>query len=182
MKLLLMTQFALNVKVSNTTKTTFFFANFGKKSNLFGRSRNQVSTKAAITKGNTIRTIQKNMLKMQRNSATYQNKKRKMAPLLKEGNKIYFFTKNLKINKKRSKKLNHVKVELFFIKSVKGRVNYELDFSIDVKIFLVFHILILKFAHSNTLIQITFRYKSQENQEYEVERILRQENQQYLVK
>ena len=158
-----MTQLTLNVKVSNTTKTTSFFANFGKKSNLFERLRNQISTKAAIAKGNTIRTIQENILKMQRSSTIYQNKKRKMTSLLKEGNKVYLFTKNLKINKKRSKKLNHVRVESFFIKSVKGRINYELNFSINVKIFLVFHILILELAHLNTSIQITFRYKSQKN-------------------
>ena len=177
-----MTQLTLNVKVSNTTKTTSFFANFEKKSNLFEAPRNQVSIKTTMQKGNAIKTIQENILKMQRSSTTYQNKKRKMTPLLKKENKIYFFTKNLRISKKRSKKLNHVKVESFFIKNVKGNVNYELNFSIDVKIFLVFHIFVLKSTHSNTSIQITFRYKSQENQEYEVERILRRKDQQYLVK
>ena len=181
-KLLLMTQLTLNIKVSNTTKVTSFFANFERESNLFGKSRNQISTKATITKKNTIKAIQENILKMQRNSTTYQNKKRKMTPLLKEGNKVYLLTKNLKINKRKSKKLNHVKVESFFIKNVKGRINYELNFSIDVKIFFVFHIFVLKSTHSNTSIQITFRYKSQKNQEYEVERILKQRNQQYFVK
>ena len=164
-----MTQLILNVKVSNTTKITSFFANFERKSNLFEESRNQVSTKATITKGNTIKAIQKNILKMQRKSTTYQNKKKKITPLLKKKNKVYLFTKNLKINKRKNKKLNHVKVEPFFIKNVKGRVNYELNFSIDVKIFLVFHVSILKSTHSNTSIQITFRYKSQKNQEYEIE-------------
>ena len=177
-----MAQLTLNAKVSNTTKITSFFANFERESNLFEKSRNQVSTKATMQKGNTIKMIQENILKMQRSSTTYQNKKRKMAPLLKERNKIYFFTKNLKINKKRSKKLNHVKVESFFIKNVKGRVNYELNFSIDVKIFLVFHIFVLKSTHSNTSIQITFHYQFQEDREYEVERILKQRGQQYLIK
>ena len=96
-----MTQLTLNVKVSNTTKVTSFFANFEKESNLFEISRNQISTKATITKGNTIKAIQKNILKMQKNSTTYQNKKRKMTPLLKEGNKVYLLTKNLKISKKK---------------------------------------------------------------------------------
>ena len=153
-----MTQLTLNAKASNTTKITSFFANFEKESNLFEKSRNQISIKATITKENTIKTVQKNILKMQRSSTTYQNKKRKMTPLLKEGNKIYLLTKNLKINKKRNKKLNHVKVEPFFIKKIKGRINYELNFSIDVKVFLVFHIFVLKSTHSNTSIQITFHY------------------------
>ena len=177
-----MTQLTLNVKISNTTKITSFYANFERKSNLFKKLRNQVSTKATITKENTIKEIQKNVRKMQTNSTTYQNKKRKKAPLLKEGDKIYLFTKNLKINKRRSKKLNHVKVGPFFIKKAKGRVNYELNLLIDVKIFLVFHIFMLKSTHSNTSIQITLRCRSQEDQEYEVERILKQRGQQYLIK
>ena len=155
-----MTQLTLNVKISNTTKITSFFANFEKKSNLFEESRNKIATKVTITKGNTIKTIQKNILKMQNNLATYQNRKRKMTPLLKEKNKIYLLTKNLKINKRRSKKLNHVKVEPFFIKNVKGRVNYELNLSINARIFSIFHIFVLKSTHSKTSIQTTFRYKS----------------------
>ena len=126
--------------------------------------------------------IQENILKMQKDSTTYQNKKRKMTPLLKEENKVYLLTKNLKISKRRSKKLNHVKVEPFFIKNVKGRINYELNFSIDARIFLVFHIFVLKSTHSNISIQITFHYQPQEDQEYEVEEILQQRGQQYLVK
>ena len=181
-KLLFMAQLTLNAKASNTTKITSFFANFGKESNLFGKPRNEISTKATITKGDTIKRIQENIRKMQGSSTTYQNKKRKMAPLLKEGDKVYLLTKNLKISKKRSKKLNHVKIESFSIKNVKGRVNYELNLPIDAKIFLVFHIFVLESAHSDVLVQTTFHYQSQKDQEYEVERILKQRGQQYLVK
>ena len=48
-----------------------------------------------------------------------------MTPLLKRRDKIYLYTKNLKI-KKSNKKLNHVKIELFLIKEFKEKVNYEL--------------------------------------------------------
>ena len=147
-----MAQLILNAKVSNITKATLFFANFEKKSNLLRRSRNQISIEATITKENTIKMIQNNISKMQRSSTIYQNKKRKTTPLLKKGNKIYLLTKNLKISKKRSKKFDHVKVESFFIKIIKGRTNYELNFFIDAKIFLVFHISMLKSTHSNTSI------------------------------
>ena len=177
-----MTQLTLNAKVSNTTKVTSFFANFGRESNLFGKPRNEVSTKATITKGNTIKKIQENIRRMQISSATYQNKKRKTTPLLKEGDKVYLLTKNLRNSKRRSKKLNHVKVESFFIKKVKGRINYELNLLDNARIFLVFHIFVLKSAHQNTSVQTTFRYQSQEDQEYEVERILEQQGQRYLVK
>ena len=119
---------------------------------------------------------------MQKTSTKYQNKKRKMTPLLKKGDKMYLLTKNLKINKKRSKKLNHVKVEPFFIKNVKRPINYELKLFVDARITLVFHIFLLEFAHSNTSMQIVFRYKTQKSQKYEVERILRRKGQQYLVK
>ena len=119
---------------------------------------------------------------MQANSTMYQNKKRKTAPLLKKGDKIYLFTKNLKINKRRSKKLDHVRVESFFIKNVKGQINYELNLLIDARIFFVFHIFVLESTHSNTSIQKTFRYSPQKNQEYEIKRILQKQGQQHLIK
>ena len=147
-----MTQLILNVKILNTTKVTSFYANFEKKSNLFEKSKNQVSTKATITKGNTIKKIQKNIRKMQTNSTTYQNKKRKTKSLLKKKDKIYLLTKNLKINKKRSKKLDHVKIESFFIKVVKDRINYELNFLVNAKIFSIFHVFVLKSTHFETSI------------------------------
>ena len=117
---------------------------------------------------------------MQTKSTIYQNKKRKTTLQLKKENKIYFLTKNLKINKKKSKKFDHVKVESFFIKNIKGQVNYELNFLVNVKIFLVFHVFMLKLAHSNTLIQTTFRYQSKE--EFEVKKVLKKKGQKYLVK
>ena len=149
-KLLFMAQLTLNAKVSNITKITPFFANHGRESNLFEKPRNQVSIKIAIAKSDAIKAIQENISKMQKKSTNYQNKKKKMTPLLKEGNKMYLLTKNLKINKRRSKKLNHVKVESFFIKVVKERMNYELNFLNDARIHLVFHISLLKSTHSNT--------------------------------
>jgi len=94
---------------------------------------------------------------------------------------MYLLTKNLKIRKK-SKKLNHVKVESFFIKEVKRSVNYELDLLKDAKVFLVFYISLLKSVDPSTLIQKTFHYKSQEKNRFEVEEILEKKGQQYLVK
>ena len=129
-----MTQLILNAKVSKTTKTTSYFANFERELNLFERSRNQISIEFALKKKNKIKKIQDNIFKMQKKSTTYQNKKRKMTPLLKKRNKIYFHTKNLKINKGRNKKLDHVKIESFFIKDIKKLMNYELNFFVNVKI------------------------------------------------
>ncbi len=74
-----------------------------------------------------------------------------MASQLKERNKIYLLTRNLK-TKKKSKKLNYVKIELFFIKIVKRLVNYELDLPKNARVFLVFHVLLLELVDPNTSI------------------------------
>jgi len=94
---------------------------------------------------------------------------------------MYLLTKNLKIRKK-SKKLDHVKIELFFIKAVKKSVNYELDLPKNVKVFLVFYISLLKSADLSTSIQETFHYHSQKKNRFEIKRILEKKNQRYLVK
>ena len=94
---------------------------------------------------------------------------------------MYLLTKNLKIRKK-SKKLDHVKIESFFIKVVKKSINYELDLFKNVKVFLVFYISLLESVDLNTLIQKTFHYKSQEKNRFEVKKILKKKDQQYLVK
>jgi hypothetical protein len=98
-----------------------------------------------------------------------------MASQLKERNKMYLLTKNLKIRKK-SKKLDHVKVESFFIKAVKESVNYELDLPKNAKVFLVFHISLLESADPSTPIQETFHYKSQEKNRFKVEEILKKKD------
>jgi hypothetical protein len=118
---------------------------------------------------------------MQIRSTKYQNKKRKMAPQLKKRNKMYLLTKNLKIRKK-SRKLNHVKIESFFIKEVKRLVDYELDLLRDAKVFLVFYISLLKSVDLSTSIQKTFHYYSQKENRFEIKRILERKSQRYLVK
>ncbi len=57
--------------------------------------------------------------------------------------------KNLK-TRKLSKKLNHIKVESFLVKKTKRLINYELDLLKNVKVFLIFYILLLKLANSIT--------------------------------
>ncbi len=118
---------------------------------------------------------------MQEKSVKYQNKKRKTIFQLKKKNKIYLFTKNLR-TRKLSKKLNYIKIELFFVKKTKKSVNYKLDLLKNVKVFSVFYILLLKSADSSTFIQKIFYYKLQKKNRFEIERILEQQNQQYFVK
>jgi murein L,D-transpeptidase YcbB/YkuD len=176
-----MAQLALNAKVFDTTKVTSFFANYDKESNLFGQERKHLAAQSAIEKIATLKKVHDNITSMQVRSARYQNKKRKMASQLKKRNKMYLLTKNLKI-KKKSKKLDHVKIESFCIKEVKGSVNYELDLLKNAKVFLVFHISLLESADPSTPIQETFHYHSQKENRFEVERILGKKGQRYLVK
>ena len=55
--------------------------------------------------------------------------------------------KNLEI-KKKSKKLNHIKVRPFFIKLRKKIISYKLELYKKAKIYLIFYILLLKFVDS----------------------------------
>ena len=180
-----MAQLALNSKQSKTTKTTSFFANFEREPNLFERPINVKAAQSAMNRVITLQKVHNNILRMQATSAKYQNKKRKIGPQLKEGDKVYLITKNLRYRKKdrkRSRKLDQVKVGPFFIKAVKGSINYELDLPQDAKVFPVFHISLLELADPNTPIQDTFHYEAQEEDEYEVENILEKRGTKYLVK
>ena len=113
-------------------------------------------------------------------SEKYVNKKRKKDPQLKEKNKIYLLTKNL-MTKRLTKKLNHTKIEPFFIKAIKGSVSYELSLSKNIRIHPIFHINLLKPADLSTFIQKEFHFENSEK-EYTVKRILKKKGQKYLIK
>ena len=59
----------------------------------------------------------------------------------------------------KSKKLNHIKIESFFVKNQRERIRYELNLSRDVKVHLMFHVSLLKSVDSQTFIQKTFHYE-----------------------
>ena len=59
--------------------------------------------------------IAKQIKKRNEKTAVYNNTKRKNRPYLKEGDKVYLLTKNIK-SKRPSKKLDHVKVGPFLVK------------------------------------------------------------------
>ena len=74
---------------------------------------------------------------------------------LKKGNKVYLLTKNLKRKKGKNqytKKLDYVKVGLFFVKKQKKPVSYKIDLLKDLKIYLVFYISLLELVNQETLI------------------------------
>ena len=91
---------------------------------------------------------------------------------MKKRNKIYLFTKNLKI-KKLNKKLNYVKIELFFIK--KNRINYKFELLKNTRIHSIFYISLLKSIDLKTFIQKTFHYQLKEKK-FEIKNILNKKN------
>ena len=138
-------------------------------------------TNVAKSRVEIFKKILKNIIKMQDKTFNYINKKRKNAPLLKEGDKVYFFAKNFK-RKGKNKKLNFVKVEAFFIKKIKRFKSYELNLSRDARMHSMFDISLLKSIDLNALIQETFRYEKQKKKKFEVGKILKKEGDQYLIK
>jgi len=94
---------------------------------------------------------------------------------------VYLFTKNFK-TKKSSKKLNYVKIELFLIKKAKRLINYEFDLLKDAKVFLVFHISLLKSIDFITPLQDIFYFHSQKEKQFKIKKILQHKSQKFLIK
>jgi hypothetical protein len=115
--------------------------------------------------------MSKKILHAQTQSISYINKKRKTAPQLKKGDRVYLHTKNLR-TKQPSKGLDHVKVRPFLISKQNGPVTYTLKLPPDTKIHPRFHVSLLEPADPETPLQRTFRYKTEEEKEFKVEKIL----------
>jgi hypothetical protein len=154
LSLLPLAQLAYNNKTSEATGTSPYFANHGTHLNLFERTlpsfvKAEAAVKTAEEMKEVYETIQKKTLNAQRNSISYVNKKRKTAPQLKKGDKVYLYTKNLR-TKRLSKGLDHVKVGPFLISEQYGLVTYKLELPLDAKIFNKFHVSLLEPADLKT--------------------------------
>jgi transposase InsO family protein len=187
--LLAMAQMAYNDKRSEATGQTPYFANHGRNPNLFQRTLPSPKAEAAIKSAEEMKRIHEEMgkktLHAQDQSISYVNHKRKTAPQLKKGDKVYLHTKNLR-TKRPSKGLDNVKVGPFLISKQNGPVTYTLELPPDAKIHPRFHVNLLEPADPETPLQRTFRYETEESNEFEVERIIAQRgdnhNKEFLVK
>jgi len=187
--LLPMAQLAYNNKEAEATGRTPFYANHGRHPHLFERTL-PTETKAAEAE-EMAQSIQKiheemktKMEEKQQKSIAYNNQKRKKAPQLERGDKAYLLTKNLRTTRP-SKGLDHVKVGPFLVLERLGPVNYRLQLPSDARIHSVFHVSLLEPADPDTPLQETFYYQADQEEEFEVEKILNHRSynpREYLVK
>ena len=105
------------------------------------------------------------------------DKKSKIAPQLKKGDKVYLLTKNWKVKKPRTKKLDYVKVRLFSVEERTGPVNIRLRLPRDAQVHPNFHISMIKLADQSTPLQEIFYYQPEEEQEFKVKQILKRKGQ-----
>jgi len=99
----------------------------------------------------------------------YYNKKKSEGPDFKKGDKVWLLHKNFK-NWQLSKKLDHVKLELFKILAKISNLTYKLDLLARMKIYPVQHIAMLKPAHRNIKPPVykMETYKSQKEDKWNV--------------
>ena len=183
-ELLPMAQLALNQNVSATTGVSPFYANYGKHPNLFMEPKSHPMADKAIKATRSFQDIHTQLrerISYVQNQLKESRKKSKPDPQLKKGDKVYLLTKNLK-TRRATKKLDQVKVGPFLISEVRGPVNYKLQLPDDARIHPVFHISLLEPADPETPLQTSFHFQVEEDDEFEVEKILKQDGQQYLVK
>ena len=162
--LLPITQLAYNNKKSNTTGLTPFFANHGNHPELFHAPKPGPNAYRTMVTASDMTKLHEKMAKAiihsNNKTETKMNSKKKMAPQLKEGDKMYLFIKNFKTKRPR-KKLDHVKIGPFLIRKVKGPFDYELNLPADAEVFPIFNISLLKPASPDTPLATTFRYHTE---------------------
>jgi len=114
----------------------------------------------------------------------YTNKKRLKGPTLEEEDKVYLFCKNIK-TKQPSNKLDSKKIRPFKIEKKLSDTNFRLSLPTKMRIYPVFHILLLEPAPANARLEIQIELDNDEK-EWEVEKILdsrtHNANTEYLVK
>ena len=126
--LLPLAQFAYNNYQHSITRTSLFYANYGKHPNWDPNNNITTSTsEAATTKISKIIKLYEKLSRRVnqggKDTAKQVNKKRLKGPTFERGDKVYLLTKNLK-SKQPSSKLDHVRIGPFEVEKQTSKVNY----------------------------------------------------------
>ena len=184
-----MAQFAYNSSENSMTRMSPFYVNCGYNPEPYGdsieRKGNSMDALATASKIKGLQEqLRKDIIFKASRIKEYYNKRRRDAPLLKEGDKVYLLRRNIR-TKRPSEKLDFKKVGPFRILRKLSALNYELELPKGTRIHPIFHVSLLEPAPSNAKIQTTLRVEPDE-QEYEVEDILDKRTngrtEEYLVK
>ena len=165
-QLLPVAQLAINQHRSDSTRESPFFANFGRYANV-GMPQRASPNAEKVLQNDRLRqqthAVMKHYLEEISDKMQHQiNKKRKMAPQLKKGDKVYLLTKNWKVKPPRTKKLDHIKVGPFLVEEKTGPVNVRLRLPRDAWVHPNFHISMIELADPETPLQETFHYQPEE--------------------
>ena len=186
-----MTQLAYNSAATETTEVSPFYANYG-----FNLATNEARELVMIAQWARVQVnrlkdlhkmLQRDIKFASERSAVYHNKKRDRELTLKKRDKVYLLRCNIK-TKWPNNKLNHTKLEPFWIAKTKRSVNYELELSLTMRIHSVFHVSLLESADPETSIHENPPEINPESQdaEFKVEEILDQQDindeSHYLIK
>jgi hypothetical protein len=151
-------QLAYNTAYNESTKLTPAYANYGFTPEPYHEARESKHVNpAAIIKSEDLKTLHQDMrteLEFVRNRMNhYYNPKRMEGPSFKEGDMVYFATKNV-TTKRPSKKLDYKYIGPYKILRKIGKHNYELDFPSKVRLHSIVHVALLESAADTIQVKI----------------------------
>jgi transposase InsO family protein len=167
--------FAYNATKQDTIGMSPFFANYGREPRLTTDAEGYLPTEATAVAGDLQslhQQLRSDIRFLNHRMAKTANKKRIEGPILKKGDKVYLWRRNIK-TKRQSGKLDFLKLGPFKIKAIKGPVNYELELPQKMRIHPVFHVSLLEKADPETPINHAVELDPTTlEQLYEVEAVL----------
>ena len=174
--LLPIAQFTYNTIITETIKVSSFYANYGYNPEMAKHGTTAVrAQRAGILVEQLIilhKKLSMNLQFISFRAKRYYDRDRSEEINFKMGDKAYVLRRNMKTTKK-SNKLNHVKIGLFKILRNIKNINYELELSNTMKRkHPVFHVSLLKSAHSETSNIIVSKKYIESDEKYEIESIL----------
>jgi transposase InsO family protein len=180
--LLPVAQFAYNATPQEGMGTSPFKANYGyePRTSLSPRQAKKTSS-TAKERMETLMNLHDHLKStaklVQERMKRYYNARRSEGPDLKEGDKVWLLHKNFK-SRRPSKKLDHVRLGPFTVKTKISEVTYRLDLPEKMKIYPVQHIAMLEPAYGNveTPVYEADTYRGQEEDEWEVSKIVSHED------